>query len=393
MTGPEFALFDTEIGRCGVAWSADGIAGLQLPESKELRTRARIAERFPGARESPPPPAIRRALDAITGLLRGQPIDLSDIPLDMASVPPFHRRVYTMARAIPPGATVSYGELATRLGAPGSARAVGQALGRNPFAIIVPCHRVLAAGGRVGGFTANGGVTTKLRLLSIEGANDGAVAGLADGGGAFAFDPAVALAHVRSTDAVLDRLIDTVGPFRMRLKKTSNLFVALAEAIVYQQLNGRAAATIYARVCALFPRAAAGPTPKHILRASDEKLRGAGLSRAKLLSLRDLAKKTVDGELPTLDEVHTMTDEEIIERLTIVRGIGRWTVEMLLMFRLGRPDVLPVDDYGIRKGYANAFAKRDMPAPKALAKIGARWKPYRTLVSWYLWRAAELGKK
>src|ERR1019366_456816 len=112
MTGPEFALFDTEIGRCGVAWSADGIAGLQLPESKELRTRARIEERFPGARESLPPPAIRRALDAITGLLRGQPIDLSDVPLDLNAVPPFHRRVYAMARSIPPGATVSYGELA-----------------------------------------------------------------------------------------------------------------------------------------------------------------------------------------------------------------------------------------------------------------------------------------
>ncbi len=278
-----------------------------------------------------------------------------------------------MARAIPPGATVSYGDLATRLGAPGSARAVGQALGRNPFAIIVPCHRVLAAGGRVGGFTANGGVTTKLRLLSIEGANDGAVAGLADGGGAFGFDPAVALAHVRSADAIVARLIDTVGPFRMRLKKTSSLFVALAEAIVYQQLNGRAAATIYARVCALFPLAAAGPTPKQILRASDEKLRGAGLSRAKLLSLRDLAKKTVDGELPTLDggPREPMTDEAIIERLTIVRGIGRWTVEMLLMFRLGRPDVLPVDDYGIRKGYANAFAKRDMLRPQSTGEDGS----------------------
>jgi methylated-DNA-[protein]-cysteine S-methyltransferase len=393
MTGLEFALFDTEIGRCGVAWGADGIAGILLPESRDLRTRAKVQERFPGARESVPPPSVQRALDAIGGLLRGEASDLSGISLDMNAVPSFHRRVYEVARTIPAGATVSYGEIAARLGARGSARAVGQALGRNPFALVVPCHRVLAAGGRMGGFTANGGVTTKLRLLSIEGANGSDGPAHADGDGEFGFDPVVALAHVRASDAVLARLIETVGPFRMRIKRTRSLFAALAEAIVYQQLNGRAAATIYARVCALFPYASAGPTPGQILRASDEKLRGAGLSRSKLLSLRDLARKTVDGHVPTLSEAHAMADEAIIERLTTVRGIGRWTVEMLLMFRLGRADVLPVDDYGIRKGFAVAFAKRDLPAPKALGKVGLRWKPYRTLASWYLWRAAELGKE
>jgi len=392
MTGLEFALFDTEIGRCGIAWGAEGVTGVQLPESRELRTREKVRERFPGARESTPPPSVQRALDAIATLLRGESADLSAVLLDMNAVTPFHRRVYEVARTIPAGETSSYGELATRLGAAGSARAVGQALGRNPFALLVPCHRVLAAGGRVGGFTANGGVTTKLRLLSIEDGNRSGAA-LADRPSEVGFDPAVALEHVRAADAVLARLIDTVGPFRMRLKKTTSLFAALAEAIVHQQLNGRAAATIHARVCALFAYAASGPTPQQILRASESKLRGAGLSRGKLLSLRDLARKTVDGDVPTLAEVHSMTDEAIIERLTTVRGIGQWTVEMLLMFRLGRPDVLPVDDYGVRKGYAVAFSKRDMPLPKALAKVGARWRPYRTLASWYLWRAAELGNK
>src|SRR6185295_11358524 len=135
-----------------------------------------------------------------------------------------------------------------------------------------------------------------------------------------------------------------------------------------------------------------GPTPAHLLRMSDEKLRGAELSQSKLLSLRDLARKTQSGELPTLEEVHAMDNEAIIERLTEVRGIGRWTVEMLLMFRLGRPDVLPIDDYGIRKGFAVAFKKRALPKPLALAKHGARWAPYRTAASWYLWRAAERAK-
>ena len=201
------------------------------------------------------------------------------------------------------------------------------------------------------------------------------------------------MAHLRAADPVLGRLIDTVGPFAMPLDRTPSIFFALAEAIVYQQLTGKAAATIFARVRALFPRAHMGPTPEQILRVSDEKLRGAGLSRQKLLSLRDLARRAAAGALPTLAEVQAMDDDAIVERLTEVRGIGRWTVEMLLIFRLGRPDVLPIDDYGIRKGFAAAFRKRTVPEPKALAKHGARWKPYRTVASWYLWRAAGLAKE
>ena len=397
MTGRGFTLFDTPIGRCGVAWGPRGIAGVQLPEAGARETRARMRRRFPDAREAAPPPDVRRVLDAIAALLQGEESDLSGIALDMDGVSPFHRRVYEVARTIPPGSTLSYGDVAARLGAPGSARAVGQALGRNPFAIVVPCHRVLAAGGRAGGFSANGGVATKLRLLSIEGAADGArenrQLALFDGDGALGFDPSVAVEHVRASDAALARVIDAVGPFRLSLKRTPSLFGALAEAIVYQQLTAKAAETIFARVCALFPRAREGPTAEHILRSSDEKLRSAGLSRPKLLSLRDLARRAAGGEIPTLAEVQRMEDEAIVERLTEVRGIGRWTVEMLLIFRLGRPDVLPADDYGIRKGFAVAFRKRDLPSRQDLEKRGARWKPYRTVASWYLWRAVELAKR
>jgi len=164
-----FTLFDTAIGRCAIGWGPRGVADVQLPESNELTTRARVLQRFPIAREAAPPPAVARARDRIIALLRGEPGDLSAILLDMDSVPPFHRRVYEAARCIPWGATMTYGALAARIGAAGSARAVGQALARNPFAIIVPCHRVVAAGGRIGGFSANGGTTTKLRLLAIEG--------------------------------------------------------------------------------------------------------------------------------------------------------------------------------------------------------------------------------
>jgi methylated-DNA-[protein]-cysteine S-methyltransferase len=366
------------------------VVGVQLPEASERATRARLRERFPDAPEAKPPREVQRAIDRIAALLRGEKRSLESIALDMDGVPAFHRRVYEAARAIAPGETLSYGEIAARIGAPGSARAVGQALGRNPFAIVVPCHRVLAANRKPGGFSANGGVATKRRLLEIEGARalePGLPLASASG---FAFDADAALAHLREADPALERLIDAAGPFRMELKSTHSSFVALAEAIVYQQLSGKAAATIFARVCALFPRARGGPTPEHILRVSDEKLRGAGLSRAKLLSLRDLAQRTRAGELPSLGALRRMDDEAIIERLTAVRGIGRWTAEMFLMFRLGRPDVLPLGDYGIRKGFGIAFKKRGLPPPADVGKRGERWKPYRTVASWYLWRALEL---
>ncbi|MGH6836770.1 MAG: methylated-DNA--[protein]-cysteine S-methyltransferase [Methylocella sp.] len=169
-----FALFDTAIGRCAIAWGARGIACVQLPEANELTTRNRVLQRFPRAREVTPPSEAFRAQDALAAHLRGEPSDLSSVRLDMDLVPPFHRRVYAAARGIPLGATMTYGALAATAGAAGSARAVGQALARNPFAIIVPCHRVVAAGAKIGGFSANGGVLTKSRLLAIEGHEQGA---------------------------------------------------------------------------------------------------------------------------------------------------------------------------------------------------------------------------
>ena len=388
MTATGYALFDTAIGRCAIAWSERGVVSVQLPEARDAATRARIEKNFPGARETAPPSPVQRALEGIGALLRGERAALDEIALDLSRVPPFHRRVYEAARAIPAGETLTYGELASRIGEPGKARAVGQALGRNPLAIVVPCHRVLAANGRLGGFSANGGVTAKLRLLNIEGALAGEQPALFEGDGALGFDPALAVAHLRAADPELARVVDRVGPFALELKRTSSIFGMLAEAIVYQQLTGKAAATIYARVCALFPRAHRGPTPQQILRASDEKLRGAGLSRAKVLALRDLARKTVDGALPTLAEARDMEDAALVERLTEVRGVGRWTVEMLLIFRLARPDVLPADDYGIRKGFAVAYRRRALPTAKELARLGEKWAPYRTVASWYLWRAA-----
>ncbi len=186
MTATGFALFETAIGGCAIAWSDAGVVALQLPERTDERTRARLLRRWPGTREEPAPAAVQRAVDGIVALLSGEATDLAAVVLDMERVPAFDRQVYEVARTIGPGETLTYGDIAARLGDPGGAREVGQALGRNPFAVIVPCHRVIAAGGKTGGFSANGGVTTKLRMLEIERARLGREPTLFDEDKAFA---------------------------------------------------------------------------------------------------------------------------------------------------------------------------------------------------------------
>lgn len=170
MTAHSYAMFDTALGRCGIAWGDRGIVAVQLPQPSDAQTRARLAQRYEDIAEAAPPPDVQHAIDRIVALIAGEPIDLTDIPLDLDGVSDFQRGVYAIARTIPPGRTLSYGDIARKLGGVELSREVGQALGRNPVPIIVPCHRVLAAGGKPGGFSANGGVATKLKLLAIEGA-------------------------------------------------------------------------------------------------------------------------------------------------------------------------------------------------------------------------------
>src|SRR5271167_1369693 len=214
-------------------------------------------------------------------------------------------------------------------------------------------------------------------------------------------DHTAACEHLSRVDRNLARIIARSGPCRLQTETTQSIFEALLESIIYQQLNGRAAATITARVKALFPQnnkrvrtrhglVDAFPSPEQILAAPEELLRSAGLSRAKMLATRDLAAKTLDGTVPTAKQARRMSDEDLIERLDSVRGVGRWTVEMLLLFRLGRPDVLAVDDYGIRKGFAKMHKLAELPKPKELLAYGERWRPYRSVASWYMWRAAEM---
>jgi DNA-3-methyladenine glycosylase II len=204
----------------------------------------------------------------------------------------------------------------------------------------------------------------------------------------FCYDPEEAVRRLRSADPVLAKLMKSAGPFALKIRKLHDPFEALARNIVFQQLHGKAAEAIHARVLALF--GGAKLRPEELLAAPEEEMRGAGLSAAKLAALRDLASKTLDGTVPTLARMRRMTDDEIVERLTQVRGIGRWTVEMLLMFRLGRPDVLPVGDFAVRKGFALAYGLEESPKPKELTEYGERWRPYRSVASWYMWRAVDL---
>ncbi|HEX7998110.1 MAG TPA: DNA-3-methyladenine glycosylase [Pyrinomonadaceae bacterium] len=204
----------------------------------------------------------------------------------------------------------------------------------------------------------------------------------------FCYDPQEAIVYLSAADSRLGKLIERAAPFNMQIRHLSNPFEALARNIIYQQLHGKAAAAIHLRVLALFGKKRLAP--QDILQASEESLLGAGLSRAKLAALKDLAAKTLDGTVPTLARLRRMPDEEIIERLTQVRGIGRWTVEMLLIFRLGRPDVLPVGDFAVRKGFSLVYGIKELPKPKELIQYGERWRPFRSVASWYMWRATEL---
>lgn len=218
------------------------------------------------------------------------------------------------------------------------------------------------------------------------------------------YDTEAAVAELSSADPKMAKLIARVGPLRLRIAAAQSPFEALTEAIIYQQLHGKAAASIHARMIAGFAdicSAGVHPHPQDILDCPTPQLRSAGLSANKTLALRDLAAKTLDGTVPTLAKIRRMSDEAIIEHLTQVRGIGTWTVEMMLIFRLGRTDVLPVDDYGVRKGFALTFGKlkpadkvtpADLPRAAEMIKRAERWRPWRSVASWYLWRACDLAK-
>lgn len=201
-----------------------------------------------------------------------------------------------------------------------------------------------------------------------------------------------ALKHLTESDPVMGELIRRVGNCTLVPEQRRSPFQSLVQAVAHQQLNGTAANTILSRFKKLFPKRRF-PRPEDLASVTDEQIRAAGFSRAKILAIRDITEKTLAGIVPHSRHIGSLTDEEIVTRLIEVRGVGRWTVEMLLIFQLGREDVLPVDDFGVRSGFRHAYKKRQLPTPKQILKHGERWRPYRTTAAWYLWRAADLAKK
>lgn len=202
------------------------------------------------------------------------------------------------------------------------------------------------------------------------------------------YDLRSAVRYLKHADPVLAESIARIGPCRLSLRPQTHPFESLLRAIIHQQLSGKAAGTIYGRFAALFPPRH-GITAAQLLTLPDQALRGAGLSRNKMLAVQDLASKTLEGVVPGPGGLDGLTDDEVVARLTTVRGVGRWTVEMLLIFTLGRPDVLPLDDLGVRKGFRSAYNMKKLPAASTLMRAGKHWAPYRSVASWYLWRAAD----
>ncbi len=383
-----YCLFETPLGSCGIAWREAGnsstspaVISLQLPEATTKRTESRIARNSGARKSSAPPPRIAEVIKKICKHLQGEAQDFRDITVDLDGAGPFARQVYEAAREIPTGQTRTYGELANALSQPTAARAVGQALGRNPIALIIPCHRVLAAGGKPGGFSAHGGRATKARMLAIEGVSFGPPPTIRSNRD---FRRAARLLSAR--DPRLARCM--AKPIELKLKPEQSPYTSLFEAVVHQQLSPKAASTILSRVKSLYPGSTI-PEPGDLLNTPGRLLRGAGLSRAKAAALKDLAAKVLDGTVPSSEKIVALSDEEITRRLTSIYGVGRWTVEMLLIFHLGRMDVFPVDDYALRKSIAKVYGMKEVPSPRQLNALGESWRPQRTVASLYLWNAIK----
>jgi methylated-DNA-[protein]-cysteine S-methyltransferase len=383
-----YSLFKTPIGWCGIAWSDAGVTRLHLPELNREATERRLKDLTGAekARERPPivdqvARAIQRHLAGAAGATR----DLNNIALDLGGASAFERRVYDAARTIPWGQTLSYAELAHRAGSPGAARAVGQALSRNPVGIIIPCHRVLSAKNRIGGFSAFGGADSKRTLLELEGVavRSQRRVDLPD---LSSIDIRRVVRHLSGNDSILARTITRVGDLALARKNRITPFSQLAQAIVHQQLGPRAALTIERRVKALL---GGFWNPAALLNSEVNDLRACGLSRAKLAALRELAQRVLDGRLPAARTLRRMTDEEVIECLTQIQGIGLWTAQMFLIFWLLRPDVLPAADGGLQKAIKFAYELKGFPTVKQVEAMGEPWRPYRTVAVWYLWRIAD----
>ena len=356
-----------ELGAWHLQWSPAGLEAVGWPQPGDTASVAGGGE----------PPWARGLRARLARHVAGRPQSYDDVVLDDARLPDFHRRVYRALRQVPAGRTVTYAELAALAGSPGAVRAVGQALARNPYPLVVPCHRVVAASG-AGGFTAPGGLETKARLLAAEGV-------LLPVGPQPELDGAAAERHLRRVDPVLAKVVARVGACRPGAgERAASPYASLARSILYQQLNGKAAATIHARVLALMPGRRLEPGA--LLALPPGRLREAGVSASKAAALVDLSERALSGQVPPWNVLARVPDAHIVSHLSRVRGVGAWTVQMMLLFELRRPDVLPVDDFAVAKAFAALYGVAGDVKGHLRAHAEA-WRPYRSAAAWYLWQS------
>ena len=310
--------------------------------------------------------------------LRGIPQDFSEVKLYTEHLTEFSRSVYSELRSVPPGSVTSYGQLAERLGKPGASRAVGTALGKNPFLLVVPCHRVLAQNGRLGGFSAPGGQETKEIMLAAEGFG---TESLWDDG-----EMEKGHQHLLSCSK-LGPIIQQVGPCPLQPLYPDSPFGALARCIIYQQLATSAARAIESRVKTL--GSPPFPSAVEIQNLADSVLRDAGLSASKAETLKRLSNASLQGELKP-EELKWLPNSVVEKQVSTLKGLGPWSARIFLLFHLGRRDIFPVKDLGIRKACQSLFSRKELPKPDYMERQAKAWKPYRSLASWYLWRSLEL---
>jgi O-6-methylguanine DNA methyltransferase len=373
-------IFPTALGYCGISWRAQGVTAFMLPEAAPVRMQKEL-QTITGVKKTATtlPAWICALAQQIKLHMQGKSQDFSAVPVVVDHATDFMRAVYQEAQRIPSGSVISYAQLAERLGKPGAVRAVGTALGKNAIPLIIPCHRIITTSGKIGGFSANGGIAAKEILLACE--------------GVCLEKPRLLVTASQwrtgvqclQRDKQLAKLIKQVGSFPFKPQQNAEPLQVFISAIVSQQLSTKVAATILQRVNVLIEKQGA-PCAKKILATDDEELRAAGLSYMKVSYLKNLAQHCVDGKFPTLEQVREMSDEQIVKRFTQIKGVGRWTVEMYLIFDLGRADVFPGADYGIRKAIATLYDLPDLPPAKQMPQYAERWKPYRSIASLYLWR-------
>ena len=369
--------------------SKNRVCAYYLPCRSKKNLTSEISKKADNAIKTEPPDKIKHAIEQIKKYFAGKSFDFCKISLDLTSCNNFAIKLYKVLQKTEPGDTVSYKSLALAIDKPGASRAVGRAIGANPIPLIIPCHRVINSDGKVGGFSSNQGVTQKAEMLEHEGIRLNSKKDLILPPETLNADNIkIGIDLICKCDSKLNEYVKKLPVFELNLDAISSPFQSLLEAIVYQQLTGKAAKTIYTRLLELFC-SNGKVSPLDIIRAPENELREAGLSQNKILAAKDLADKTLEGIVPNLEQLKKMSDFDIISTLTKIRGIGRWTVEMLLIFKLGRTDVLAIDDYGLRKGYAILRNKENLPSPVELKKEGLAFRPWRTILSWYLWRIAE----